>query len=341
MPLVSDNYHKRKLDKYKINIKTKYIVGNKILERNTDGSINDDIKNGIRCEKQYYINKKLKHTEKEFDSRIEYTFISQEEENKEHTCENCGMTDKLKKFIDGCPYCKTYYNIEYTDKDLGSKYHYDRVLRSNKYRIITAIIDLIVSIFLSFIFIKLTSRTFNNYDIYKIFIYGIILSLILYYFFYIMDAYIVLGPIKKYKDKQNLKQMEFWKKTKINKKNFFNNLNYEVRKLYYTKENIIDYDVLDYIEFNDYYKDDKLYVEVLAEVRIVSFDKNKIISKIIKDTYVMKKHENDIAILNGGTNIIKCHNCGASIDVTKGKCEYCQAEIKYFQEWILEDKEKC
>ena len=42
MSLLSDKYHKEKLEKYGINIKTKYIVDNKILERNTDNSINDN-----------------------------------------------------------------------------------------------------------------------------------------------------------------------------------------------------------------------------------------------------------------------------------------------------------
>ena len=65
-----------------------------------------------------------------------------------------------------------------------------------------------------------------------------IFSLILYYFFYIADAYIILSPIKKFKDKGNKKQIEFWQRTKINKKTFFNNLNYEIRKKYYSKENI-------------------------------------------------------------------------------------------------------
>ena len=82
----------------------------------------------------------------------------------------------------------------------------------------------------------MTSRTFNIYDISKILIYGIILSLILYYFFYILDAYIVLGPIRRYKDKQNKKQMEFWERTHIDKKTFFNNLNYEIRNNYYNND---------------------------------------------------------------------------------------------------------
>ena len=338
MPLVTDNYHQKKLKEYGINIKTKYIVGNRILERNTDNSINDDISKGIRCEKLYFLGNKLMHREKLFDSRIEYTFISEKDENKDYTCPNCGMTSKVKDFIDGCPYCKTHYNIDYTDKDLGSKYHYDRVLKSNTYRVITLIVDLIISLILSFIFIKVTSRTFNNYDIYKIFIYGGILALVLYYFFYTMDAYVVLGSIKRYKDKQNQKQIQFWERTKIDKKMFFNNLNYEVRKYYYEKNNIIDYDILDYTEFREVKENDNYFVEVEADVRVIYFAKGKISSKILKEKYRLKKVNDATIKLNGGPNIIKCHNCGASIDVTKGVCEYCHSEIKYFQDWIFEEK---
>lgn len=335
MSLISEKLQKNKLKKYNINIKTKYIVGNKILERNTDDSYNDDINNGVRCEKEYFIGNKKIHTEKLFDTRIEYTFITKEQENNDYICPNCGMKDKLKNFIDGCKYCGTYYNIDYKNKDLGSKYHYDRVLKSNKYKIITAIIDLIISLIISYIFIKLTSRTFNNYDVSKILIYGLILSLIAYYFFYSIDAYIILSPIKKYKDKQNKKQIEFWNKTQIDKKTFFNNLNYEIRKKYYKNEFIIDYDIMDFTDFKTFKKQENIFVEIKAEVRIIYYKNNRIISKEIKDTYLMKRI-NDSLELKDGTNIMKCHNCGASIDVTKDKCEYCDTPIKYLQNWIME-----
>lgn len=338
MALISETYQKEKLKRYGINIRTKYIVGNKILERNTNDSVNDNIERGIRCQKEYYIDNKLAHKEKLFDSRIEYTYIMDNNINEEYECPNCGMKSPLKDFIDGCPYCKTYYNMDYSEKDLGSKYHYDRVLKSNIYRVITLIVDIIISIIISFIFIKLTSRTFNNYDIIKIFIYGIILSLILYYFFYIADAYIILSPIKKFKDKENKKQIEFWKRTKINKKTFFNNLNYEIRKKYYSKENIIDYDILDYTNFKDYEVNGILYVDVTADLRIVTYENKKLKSKIITQTYTMKQNKNTLLNLGTKENIIRCANCGASIDVTKGKCEYCHSEIKYLQEWILEEK---
>ena len=337
MALVSDIMQKDKLRKFNINIKTKYIVGNKILERNTNDSYNDDIEKGIRCEKNYFVGEKLIHTEKKFDSRIEYTFISQKQENNEYTCPNCGMYSKIKDFIDGCPYCKTYYNIDYIDKDMGGKYHYDRILRTTTYQMVTAVVDILVSLLISFIFIKGTSRTFNLYDVSKIFIYGMILSLILYYFFYILDAYIVLAPIKRYKDAQNKKQMEFWSRVKIDKKTFFNNLNYEVRKKYYSSSNIVDYDILDFDDFAEYTKDNILHINVKAYVRIVKYEGGKFVSKYINDNYCLKKINNETIELKKGVNILKCHNCGASIDITKGKCEYCNTKIKNFQEWVLEN----
>lgn len=335
MSLIFDKSQKDILEKYNINIKSKYIVGNKILERNSDGSYNDDIKNGIRCKKQYYIDNTLVREEKQFDSRIQYTFISNEQEKQEYICPNCGTHYKLHDFIDGCPYCGTYYNIDYTEKDLGGKYHYDRILRTSKYRVITAIIDVIISLIIAFVFIKYSSRTFNSYDISKIFIYGIILALILYYFFYIIDGYVVLGPIKKYKDRQNAKQVDFWSRTKIDKMKFFNNLNYEVKKKYYSKGDIIDYDIIDYDEFDDEVIDGILNVRVKAYVRIVKYNNGKLLSEYKVDTYNMKQLNKEILEIKPGANIIKCHNCGASIDATKGKCEYCNTKIKPLQEWAM------
>ena len=336
--MLTDNFHKKNLNEKGINIKTKYIVGNKILERNTNDSINDDIQNGIRCEKIYYKNNKEIHKEKIFDTRIEYTFISKETENKEHKCINCGMTGKIKDFIECCPFCRTEYNIDYTEKDLGSKYDYDRVLKSNKYRIITGIIDLIISLILSYIFIKNTSRTFNNIDIIKVFVYGFILSAILYYLFYLLDAYVILGPIKRYKDKQNQKQKDFWKRTNIDKKTFFNNLNYEIRKYNYENTDTIDYDIIDYIDFKDFYKDDKLCVEVTIDTRKITYKNNKIYSKIETEIYTMMKHEQEIIELKDGINYIKCPKCGSSIEATNQECSFCHNKINHLQEWILINK---
>lgn len=335
MPLISDNSQNNKLKKFNINIKTKYIVHDKILERNTNNSYNDDIKSGIRCKKEYYIGDRLLKIENQFDSRIEYTFIANED--KEFVCVNCGLHTNLSEFVDGCPYCGTYYNLDYTEKDLGSKYHYDRVLRTNTYRVITGIVDLVFSLLVTYYFIKFTSRTFNVYDISKIFIYGFILSVVLYYFFYLIDGYIVLKPIKLYKDGQKQKQVEFWNRTKIDKKKFFNNLNYEIGRKYFNDIDVIDYDILDYDEFTDSYINNVMYVKVKAYVRVVKFVNGKLKSMYITDTYNMKRMNENIFEMKNGTNFVKCNNCGASVDVVKEKCDYCGTKISPLQEWILDN----
>lgn len=334
MPLISENLQNKKLKQNNINIKTKFIVDSNILEKNTDNSKNDEINKGIIIEKDYFINNVLAHKETTFDSRIEYTYLFKEKD-EDYNCPNCGLTSKVKDFVDGCPYCKTYYNLDYSSKDLGSKYHYDQILRNNTYRIVTAIVDVIISTLLSYIFIITTSRTFNSYDFSKVFIYGIILSLILYYFFYLIDGYIILSPIKSYKNKENQKQKEFWKRTQINQSTFFNNLNYELRNKYYKENKIIDYDILDYLSFNEYTKNNELYIDIKLDIRLVKYENNKITSSYKIDTVTMKKTNYETLKLNEGVNIIKCHNCGASIDATAGKCNYCNTEIPYLQEWIL------
>lgn len=336
MPLLSDRFYIDKLNRLHINIKSQYIVGNQFLERNTDNSKNETIQNGILCSKEYYVNHVLKHVEKEFDSRMEYTFVSETDNDKTQVCPNCGLTASLKEFINGCPYCGTHYNMEYTDKELGSKHHYDRVVKSSLYRFVTAIIDFAVSLFLCYLFVKSTSRIFGTYEYYKILIYGIILSLILYYFFYMADAYVILGPIKRWKDKQNEKQIAFWKETGIDKKKFFNNFNFELRKYFYEKEEIIDYDILDYLSFKEIKKGENREIEVKIEVRLISLKDEKIISKIEKETFVMVKTENKPIELSAGVNIVKCNGCGASVDILSGKCSYCGNKLEnYGQEYIL------
>lgn len=332
MPLVSDMFHQERLEKENINIETKYIVGNDILVRNSNNQNNDDIIKGIRCEKNYYLKGILKHTEKEFDSRIEYTYISKTQEHDEYRCSNCGYKSSLKDFIDRCPYCKTNYNIDYEEKDKGSKYTYDLVLKNPLYRVITGVIDLIVSLILSYIFIITTSRTFNSYDISKIFIYGFVLALVLYYFFYTLDAYIILGPIRKYKEKMNKDQMNFWENLGIDKRVFFNNLHYEIDREFYINKAVIDYDILDYLSFEGFIKDDIFYVKVKINVRLVYLENEEFRSEVRDEMVILKRNEDGLIKLKDKTNMIRC-SCGSTIDVTHDKCDFCGKEIKSIQEW--------
>lgn len=340
MALITERLHTKRLNKYNINIKTIYKDNNQRLERNSDNSHNDNITNGIILEKDYYQDKKLLLKTYNFDPRLAYSFVFNSN-NDEIKCPNCGHIDKVNNFNDGCPYCKTYYNMDYSNKDLGTKYHYDQITNSNLYTIITFIIDIIFCIVLMYFYIKFNSRTFNIYDIAKVFIIGGILGVGLYYLFYIVDAMIVVLPIKIYKEKQNKKQIEFWNKMNslgVDKNTFFNNLNYELKNYYFddqVNDNIIDYDIIDYLEFDDYQKDNDLYVKVKVSLRTVTYLNNKLIEKKEKETFTFKRNKIEITKLDNEINIIKCHNCGSSIDVTKDTCEYCGSSNNYLQEWYL------
>ena len=91
------------------------------------------------------------------------------------------------------------------------------------------------------------------FDILKIVIGTLILGLVLFIFFYYMDAKMILPSIKREKERQNNLQKEFWKRMEeknVDKIKFFNNMIYLLRELYYSDKysRVIDFDIIDYDE---------------------------------------------------------------------------------------------
>ncbi len=336
--MVVEEIHEKRLKDYGINIKTKFKDNDQILERNTDHSKEDNIQNGIILEKDYYKDGILLKKENIFDSRMIYSYVFNGEET--FTCKNCGMTADLKEFESGCPYCHTSYNMEYQNKELGSKHYYDLTIKSKKYIYITYIIDFIVSFIITLTFIINTSRTFYFFDILKVIAGTIIISLLLFYVFYYLDAMIILPGIRRYKEKINKKQEEFWKSlnyTDQDKTKFFNNINYSLRQLYYSdkEKNVVDFDIIDYNYFRKNIIKEDLFVDVNVEIRIVYYSNGRIKSKKDNKTYRFKKIKTSKE-LKEGTNLIICPNCSSSISVINEKCDYCGTPINYYQEWYLE-----
>jgi len=342
MARITEKFQNNRLREHGINIETTYKSEAGILIKNINNSINDNINKGIILEKKYIRNGKIICNIFNFDPRIEYTFIKSIEEEKEISCPNCGNTEVAKNFISGCPYCGTNYNIDYNNKDLGTKYHYDRAINSNNYIKITLLVDIFICLIFMFFYIHNTGRTFNIYDISKIIIFGLVLAIVLFYIFYMIDTIIVILPIKIYKDRLNANQISFWERMRskgIDKKTFFNNFNYELQQFFYNdknENNIIDYDIVDYIKLNEITdENDNFYIEVVVRIRVISYQDNKINSKIKKRTFILKKNNTKLKKLHNGINIINCHNCGAPIDVTKKECDYCKTKNNYLQEWYL------
>ena len=333
MVFVSEQLQKRKLDKKKINIKTIYLDNGVELERNTDGSVDDDIDNGIRIKKEYYYNDELRYTETDFDPRIEYNFLDVSDSDKEHKCRNCGMTSKKKEYNEGCPFCGTFYNINYTGKNLSRNKYYERILKNKRYRIIICLVVFLLCFFTLIYINKITSRSYNMYDLYRLVLGLILEGLLSFVVLYNFAAYLFVSPLKRMKDKENSKLRLFWNHNSFDKISFFNNFYYEVRKYYYNMEDVVDFDLIDFESFIDYSIGDDSYIEVEAYIRTVRFtddfnieyDKKRF---IFKHNKYAKKYKKNSKML--------CYSCGKVVNSKKSKCEKCNSDIKYLQEWILQ-----
>ena len=95
MAFLSETHHLRRLADRDVVIKTTYICDGQFFTRNTDGTVNDNISRGIRCRKEYFLHGKFIHVEKEFDSRIEYTYVTDASDETPHTCANCGFSGPI------------------------------------------------------------------------------------------------------------------------------------------------------------------------------------------------------------------------------------------------------
>ena len=337
MAKITEKFHIKRLNEKGISIQTTYFNdGNKYI-KTTDNSINDSFDSGVRINKKYFVDGKIKYQIVAFDSRINYSFINSSDDNKEFNCPNCGAYNKVKEG-NGCPYCGTDYNLDYDTKRLGSKLTYDTIVESIGYKIFVLITVIIASLLLVGIYRINVGRTFNQFDVLKISLYGIIIAVILYAIFYYVDALIVLEPLKRMKEKSNQKQIDFWEQAEekgIDKNKFFNNFNYELGRLYYTDskyKDVIDYDILDYESFR-FIKEDE--IEVKIKIRLITYNDKGINFKINSRTYNLKRSSLEVEEISGGLNMIKCYGCGASIDVTSNKCDHCGRVHNYLQEWYI------
>lgn len=336
--MVVEEQKEKRLKEYGINIKTKFKDGSSTLERNTDHSKDDNIKSGIILEKDYYKDGRLLKKENIFDSRILYSYEFDGE--KETTCKNCGMRGPLREFSTGCPYCHSFFNMEYQKKELGSKHYYDLTIKSKKYLVVTYIVDFIISFMITLTFILDTSRTFYFFDFLKVIMGTLLISLLLFYVFYYLDAIIILPFLKKWKMSINEKQEKFWLSMNYKdeeKTRFFNNTNYSLRQYYYgdREKDVIDFDIIDYEQFEKVIIKDHLYVDVKMDIRIVRYNNGKITSKKESKVYRFRKVEKKEE-LQAGMNLVECPGCGSSIRVANEQCEYCGAKINYYQEWYFD-----
>ena len=343
--MIVERSQEQRLALRRVAITSTYMADGKKYIRSTDHSRNDNVQSAVLVEKIYYVGGTPLKRITGFDPRMQYTYLSASPEQKEVHCPNCGYPGSSREMADGCPACGAAFNVEYSDKELGAKYHYDQVVSGKGYKIRTLLIDVFVSFFLSFFVFRFTGRTFNIYDIGKVIIGTTILTLALYFVFFQLDAYLVSGAARREAEKRNQKQRAFWEmagQRGIGKKVFFNNLLYELRNLYYGGEpsfaDVIDFDVVDFLDFelqDGSSGNGEIRVRVHLLIREIRLDGGQITEKKENRTFVLERKQAPVRILAPGMNVIKCQNCGASVDVTASFCTYCGTAMQRYQEWSL------
>ena len=55
MAFLSETFHLRRLTECGVTIRTTYIANGKLVSRNTDGTQDEDVLQGIRCKKEYFL----------------------------------------------------------------------------------------------------------------------------------------------------------------------------------------------------------------------------------------------------------------------------------------------
>lgn len=337
MAKVREKLHAQKLKRHHINILTTFHSNGKTLTKNSDGSKNDNVSNGVILNKMYYQNGKIIHVSSDFDSRITYRYINNQIDNKEVKCPNCGYLGKIEAGENGCPFCGTDYNLDYDDSKVNLKHAYDTIIKSTKYRTTFFLIDLAICVLLMYFYISGTSRSFNQFDLIKIFGYGGVLASVIYFIFYRLDAKVVLAPLKRKKEAENFRQRDFWKRMQginVNKSTFFNNLNFELNRYYFSdKTDVIDFNILDYSNFE--YDDKNQTVSLMVDITLLSLNNGKISEKNQQLNFKLKRNNIKLTPIEGGLNLITCRNCGSSINVESNQCEHCGTFCNYLQEWYL------
>ena len=355
MARVFERLHDKKLKQEGIRIDSIYHCKDGDKTRSSDSSVSDDVKNGILLKKIYYQDGKLSFVKGGFDSRILYTFLSRAGDQRQMQCPNCGYEAAGREFLDGCPYCGTNFNMTFDDMEAGAKKSYDRILHSNSYRVTVYLVSLVLGMIISFLVIFNTSRIFNFVSWGRVIFYGLILSVVTYLAFYFVDARVVPGPIARYKDRKNQADKAFWLRSGIDQTTFYNNLQYELQRVYYggqgkgagsLEEDVVDFEIVDTEDFHRSRQGGKDIVSLTLYANGTVRGKEGRLSAGEKKRQVRLERwrgdaangaGQDISGLQPGANVIICHNCGGSLDVTQKQCPFCGTRINFHQEWYIAD----
>lgn len=301
---------------------------NDVFVRSTDGKMNDTINYKAIKEKRFFLNDKCILVEKNFDSKFLYNIENYTDENELISCPNCGNNGKVSELVDGCPYCRTIFNFGMNDTNNSKKQLVYKLDLKNDIKIFYVVFVAHI-LFFSLIFwhIKVPIVLALAYSFIIALFFSPILSLII----------TIIRLIKSQKNNpyyglEHYKNI-IWKISR-DEKIFYNNFKAELMIKLYEQNDLIDFEIIDYSNI-EFLSEDELIIT--CKVREIYYNSKISISE---NTYKVKNHHNDINCIKKNDKVIECRGCGASIDITQKKCNYCDRINDFKNEWVIESMEK-
>lgn len=324
MKTITDKKHIDRLKEKEIIIEDIFIKKNKKLIRKSDGSMLDQVYNASRIEKKYYYNNRCIFKEKNFPKNSNYTFATYNKDNNIN-CPNCGNKGTIEKFYDGCPYCDTEFNIDYGLK----KYDiitFKKINDLKGFKLVVIVFAIILAIIM---YLNSKNNEIGSLVLIILLPFSFLCSYIICSIFSIPIW--IISSINSYKESKKIKSGE------IDRSKIISSLNYELNQYYYNEplyNDLIDFDIIHYYYLYDRLFNNQLYVDVKFKIRLYYFKVNKIQKKIIKK--IVRLKYNDTEKNPSSHNIIECKNCGASVDISKRFCEYCNSKLPSINKWVID-----
>ena len=322
-----------RLEKHGVTILTEYSDGGAVRRRSSDHKAEDDVDRGVILDKQYFRGAQKLLQETEFNPGILYSFRFPRLEDGRIRCPNCGAVEEEAKFSFGCPYCGTFYNLEYKQKNLGTREHSDYAVKDKKTGLLPVLVCFAPCIALMLLVFYAVSRTHTVFDLIKGLAIGLLLGAAAYLLlFYRRSGTAVTreGIQKKARQDQLLPVFEkALAEMGLTPVEFVNLLHGQLSKYYFgpnseKREDVIDFDVLDYREQTVRRRGGRpVQISLLLDMRLIRDDGNALTSRELVQRAWLERKKTNGAVVMPETNILSCPNCGASNDLSAETCVYC------------------
>ena len=345
MTIQKEGPQEKRLGKFDLTMITSFWDEHAVRRRASDGSVREDIINGVIMDKKYYRKGKLIHTEKMFNPLMRYSFVMGGKLEEDTQCPNCGWRGKTSAFLNGCPYCGASCHISYQDRQEGVKSFAEKKAKQPELYVGSFFGCMGICIGISLLIVLTTGRTHGLFDFLKGIAFGAAPGLIAFCRVYLKRVLEITQEAEAYFRQQSSMLQTF--ETGLTKKGisldaFFTSLNTEITTRLFgdapENGNIVDWDILDYDDCRtERTGEGGEEMVIRMTMRILRMEGNRLRARETESRAVMKTNPVTPDPLRKGAMVVHCHACGSSIDLSQPVCGFCGTPIRYRQPLYLTD----